>query len=336
LDAWVVDRLRGDVRVIMVASGGCTASLLGAHPKVTWLRLVDPNAAQLALSRLKLRLLATCEPAERMALLGRSPLRSEERRNRLATELDALGFAADVLGPPALVAEQGPDHVGRYERLFAELRARLEDQASAIDALLGSSDVAEQRRRVAPEGGLWKRIREALDEVMAAQNLSRLFGEDAIANSVEPFASHFARRIRHVLGTLPAAGNPYLHQMLRGRDPEGTTVPWLTEPIPGRLPCLDWSCASMAHALAESRASFDVVHLSNILDWLSPEAAGATLALAHQALRPGGWTIVRQLNSRLDVRALGPGFDWRSREADALLAQDRSFFYRELHLGRKA
>jgi S-adenosylmethionine-diacylglycerol 3-amino-3-carboxypropyl transferase len=59
LDAWFVDRLRGDVRVIMVASGGCTASLLGAHPRVTWLRRVDPNAAQLALARLKLRPLAT-------------------------------------------------------------------------------------------------------------------------------------------------------------------------------------------------------------------------------------------------------------------------------------
>lgn len=335
LDVWVVDQSRGEVRVIMIASGGCTAARLAAHPKVAWLHLVDPNLAQIALSRLKLRLLATRGPAERMALLGRSPLPADARRASLAADLGALGLEADALGPPDLVAEQGPDQVGRYERLFAALRTSLEDQAPSIEALLASGDVLEQQRGIAPEAVLSRRIHEALEDVMGVANLSRLFGDDAIANRAEPFASHFGRRIRHVLGRLPASSNPYLHQMLRGRDPEGSTTPWLIEPIPARMPTLSWSHASMAHALAASPASFDVVHLSNILDWLSPEAARETLALAHQALRPGGWTIVRQLNSTLDVRALGPAFDWRRAEADALLARDRSFFYRELHLGRR-
>jgi S-adenosylmethionine-diacylglycerol 3-amino-3-carboxypropyl transferase len=79
---------------------------------------------------------------------------------------------------------------------------------------------------------------------------------------------------------------------------------------------------------------FDYVHLSNILDWLTPEAARGVLGRAWSALRPGGWVMVRQLNSSLDIRALGDWFDWHRDEAAALHARDRSYFYRDLHLGR--
>jgi S-adenosylmethionine-diacylglycerol 3-amino-3-carboxypropyl transferase len=91
----------------------------------------------------------------------------------------------------------------------------------------------------------------------------------------------------------------------------------------------------MTEALWRARGEYDFVHLSNILDWLNPEQARVTLDLAHAALRPGGWTLIRQLNSTLDIPASGPGFSWRAEEALALHARDRSYFYRALHLGRK-
>ena len=52
-------------------------------------------------------------------------------------------------------------------------------------------------------------------------------------------------------------------------------------------------------------------------------------------MRPGGWVFVRQLNSTLDVPALGESFRWHEDEARAMHRRDRSFFYRALHLGRK-
>src|SRR5438105_13676449 len=70
LDAWVVGQIGDAVRVIMVASGGCTAALLASVSAVACLHLVDPNPAQLALSRLKLHLLRTAGPDERLALPG--------------------------------------------------------------------------------------------------------------------------------------------------------------------------------------------------------------------------------------------------------------------------
>ena len=101
------------------------------------------------------------------------------------------------------------------------------------------------------------------------------------------------------------------------------------------MPQVTWSVSFMAEELAAMPASFDFIHLSNILDWLSPEQARDTLDLAWAALRPGGWTLIRQLNSVLDVPTLGSRFNWLSEEAAELHANDRSFFYRELHLGKK-
>ncbi len=75
--------------------------------------------------------------------------------------------------------------------------------------------------------------------------------------------------------------------------------------------------------------------MSNILDWLSPDEAQATLELAHAALRPGGSVLIRQLNSTLDIPSCGKGFSWQTEAAQALHAGDRSYFYRALHLGRK-
>jgi S-adenosylmethionine-diacylglycerol 3-amino-3-carboxypropyl transferase len=258
-----------------------------------------------------------------------------ERRARLEAELATLGLAADSLGPAAYVAGVGPDHVGRYECVFAALQKALDGYDDELEALLRLNDPAEQQRRIAPETALGRALDGALDEVMALPNLVRLFGEEATRNAVEVFSRHFARRIRHVLATLPADQNPYLWQMLRGCYPEGVASPWLGEPAPSRMLPVTWSATFMAESLEAAPASFDFVHLSNILDWLSREKARATLELAWRALRPGGWTLIRQLNSILDIPSLGPLFHWLTPQANDLHGRDRSFFYRALHLGRK-
>jgi S-adenosylmethionine-diacylglycerol 3-amino-3-carboxypropyl transferase len=200
---------------------------------------------------------------------------------------------------------------------------------------LALDEPAEQARRVAPDTPLGRKLDEALDSVMSLPNLVALFGEGATRNPVEPFSRHFARRIRHAFVTLPAVTNPFLWQMLTGRYPEGYPADWFTLPAPPRMPEITWQQAFMVDALRAHREAFDVVHLSNILDWLSPDEATATLELTSQALRPNGQVIIRQLNSSLDIPASGSMFDWDIVTAREMHARDRSFFYRELHLGRK-
>jgi S-adenosylmethionine-diacylglycerol 3-amino-3-carboxypropyl transferase len=335
LDAQVVRGLGREARIIMIASGGCTLAFLAAACRLARVDVVDPNSAQIALARLKLHLLQNEECADRLALLGHAPMPPNEREERLRAALRAIGVPADTIGPPCVWAEEGPDHAGRYERVFAQLRQELEPHAAAVEQLLSLRDRAEQARRVAPATPLGQALDEAFDRAMDLPILIRLFGEGATQNRVEPFSRHFARRTRHVLANLPAADNPYLWQVLAGRYPAAAEAPWLAAPPPERLPNITWNTTVMTEALRRSPGAYNFVHLSNILDWLGPEDAQITLDLAHAALRPGGWTLIRQLNSTLDIPRFGTGFSWQTAEAQALHARDRSFFYRALHLGRK-
>lgn len=337
IDLWVVKQIGPGARIIMVASGGCTAALLAAKGDAAQIHLVDPNAAQLALSRLKLHALRTLDTDQRLSLLGHQlwiwPKGS--RAGEIERTFDQLGLPRDILGPLRWVAQLGPDHAGRYEGLFTKLRERLAPVRAKLDAVLELCDPAEQARRSVHETALCKGLHRALDGVMALPNLIALFGEGATRNRVEPFAKHFARRTRCALATLPANNNPFLWQMCRGVYPPGVPADWYSAVAPSAWPEMIWSNTVMTEALANVHESVDFVHLSNILDWLSPEEAQTTLDLAAAALKPGGWILIRQLNSTLDIPSLGPAFDWQREQARILHAADRSFFYRDLHLGRK-
>jgi S-adenosylmethionine-diacylglycerol 3-amino-3-carboxypropyl transferase len=335
LDQRIVEQLGNGVEVLMVASGGCTACLLATLPQISRLHLIDPNPAQIALSRLKLRLLAHHDPADRLSILGHAAMPDEQRRLALARELAALDLPPTALGPVDLLGKIGPDAAGRYEGLFLWLREALSEVAGEVATLLRLGDPMEQSRRAHPSTRFGKALDSAFDSVMTLPNLIESFGEGATKNRCEPFSRHFAGRTRHVLATLPAADNPYLWQLLDGAFPHGVTYPWLGAPKPARLPEVQWTVATMTDALRGRSEEFDVIHLSNILDWLSPEEACSMLESAWHALRRGGLTFIRQLNSNLNVPALETPFEWQEGLANELHLRDRSFFYRKLHLGLK-
>lgn len=335
LDQSVVDGLGADARLIMVASGGCTAALLASMPQVRCLRLVDTNPAQLALTKLKLRLLSEPSVARRLQLLGHLGMPAEERRQELQDLFSEIGLEENVLGPIALVARLGPDHVGRYERVFAALRRALASSQTELDSLLSLFKVGAQIRAAAPESLLGRRLDEALENVMSLPNLVRLFGAKATGNPLAPFSRHFACRIRRTLAEGPACDNPYLWQMLKGRYPAGCWAPWFARAAPQTLPKVEFANTSMEQALESAKEPCDFIHLSNILDWLSPKEALRTLQIAGRALKPGGRVFIRQLNSALNIRQAGTMFEWLDKESEALHKKDRSFFYRALHLGRK-
>lgn len=334
-DQALVRRL-GDagLRVLQVASGGCTAALLAGEPAVAELVLVDPNPAQLALTRLKLRLLETAAPSARLALLGHAPQPAEVRAAALEAELAPLELTLSDLGPPDTVARLGPDQSGRYEQTFAALRAALADagQADAVAELLALADPASQAAKVAAGTPLGDALDAAFGAVFALEPLVALFGAGATSNRAQPFDRHFLAQTRAVCAASPAAENPYLSQVLAGRYPATTPAPWLAR---RGAPTARVSCVNLAmnQALRQVDGAFDLIHLSNILDWLSHAEATETLGLAVARLRPGGAVIVRQLNSTVDVRGAAPELAWDAGFSAALHAGDRSFFYRDLHVG---
>lgn len=347
IDMAICRSLGTRTRVLMIASGGCTAAFLAGSGSVASLHLVDANKGQILLSLLKLYMLSHLQPAQRFALLGHGYMPFSERQEGLTTALDGasrhfadesdtLSFELEEFGPVDLIGEMGPDRLGRYEILFEEFRSVLRAERKGLESLFAAGDISHQVALAAPNTALGQALETAFGQVMSLDNLVALFGEAATQNRVQPFAQHFLERTRAALAEFPAKANPYLADLLLGRFIR-STLPWLNlrlvEPL--CLPKVAWSVAPISTVLQAHQGEFDFVHLSNILDWLSCEEAGLVLELAHRALRPGGRVLIRQLNSSLDIPSLSRSFRWLDAEAAFLHKHDRSFFYRKLHLGEK-
>jgi S-adenosylmethionine-diacylglycerol 3-amino-3-carboxypropyl transferase len=319
--------------VLMVASGGCTAAALAGTGHLSRLHLVDANPAQIALTRLKLHLLEKSLPENRQALLGHRTMPAAARRTGIEAACTELGIHPNVFGPAETNAEAGLDHAGRYERVFAQLRVELECHTQDIDHLLSQNDALRQSMSASPSSALGQALDRAFHAVMARPILEHLFGSAATQGCRQPFSVHFLERLRRVLSELPAANNPFLWQLLRGRHPPGSPADWLALP-PSPTPITTWHAAPMDQDLTATSEKFDLIHLSNILDWLDPGQAALTLELARQRLHPGGTLIIRQLNSVLDIPKLAPALNWDEPTAVQWHSKDRSFFYHALHIAR--
>lgn len=290
----------------MIASGGDTAICL-SRLALRRLMVVDTNAAQLALTRCKWQLACQASREQALAWLGHLPM--EGRVDAIRATLDQLGLPPDALGPLKWVGQVGGDFVGRYEQLFAALRVALASRS----------------------------LEEAFAEVMSLDNLVALFGRLATQNPRRSFASHFARRTRLAMRRPNSGKNPFLSQLLSGTFPSGQCWDWLAPegwgtPMVG-LECIHGPMLEVLRGLPEATA--DLVHLSNVLDWLSADQACELLQAAHHALKVGGRVIVRQLNSSLDIPRLPASLRWDMATGAALEARDRSFFYPQLHLGTR-
>ena len=335
IDLQVVRQLPALPTVVMIASGGETAVALGREP-LGALYLVDMNLSQLALTRLKWEL-AGRSPEQSSALLGHTPMPPEKRFTELNKLLSQLDLAPSVFGPPEYVSDVGPDHAGRYERTFAALRCALEPHQCQLVSLLASRDPQWATKISAPETAFGRALERAFEEVMSQPNLVQLFGTEATQNPRRSFASHFAHRTRVALERFPANANPFLWQIFAGRFPRGHRYDWLQPEYGGGTPCrvtptyLQGRMGEVLDSLPPR--SVDLVHLSNILDWLSPSQAEATLASASRVLKPRGRVIIRQLNSTLNIPAIPSALDWDLGLGSHLESIDRSFFYPGIFVG---
>jgi S-adenosylmethionine-diacylglycerol 3-amino-3-carboxypropyl transferase len=123
--------------------------------------------------------------------------------------------------------------------------------------------------------------------------------------------------------------------MYAGTFAPGHRYDWLQSADPIRAEVL-WHHGTMMGVLSDlPPASADMVHISNILDWLSPSLAAQTLEAAARVLKPGGKLIARQLNSSLDFEALTDVIAWDADWGRRMEPRDRSFFYPRIFVGTR-
>ncbi|MBL8817380.1 MAG: DUF3419 family protein [Planctomyces sp.] len=339
VDLAVLQRLKDRRRVVMIASGGETAVQM-VRAGVDQLHLVDMNPSQIALTRLKLHLSATESPARSLQILGHEHQEPDDRLLHLDRLKSALGLSSEIFGPEDVVAGFGPDHVGRYEWTFSSLRKNLVSIQQIVEAALRENDASAKIRLTSSESLDGAAFSAAFHQTMSLENLVCLFGKGATQNPRQPFSDHFLERTRDAINRRGANRNPFLWQILFGQfppaDPYDCWIPMPSAVAGNQRTTPIYHQATMNDALqAMDDSSVDLIHLSNICDWLDESEAALTLTQASRVLRTGGWVILRQLNSSLSIDSIPAGLMWDVEFGRRLEAGDRSYFYPQIYAGTK-
>lgn len=282
---------------LLVASGGCTALAVGALRPDVDLTLVDPNPAQLALVR------------EKLAALRAHPPGSAAR---------ARAFGVGVDDPSSLAQR------GNFEALFRAQRAFLDALSLPHDA----------RRRVLLDGDdvdamigdpYWP---VSFEMFFCDPLLETMFGPAATQHAVRgSYPGYFRAAYERGLRRPDRATNPFLHHLLLGFWVESALPTYVQAPAPPRDPAL--LQATLLEAPRFDR--FDLISLSNVLDWSDVREIEALSRRLVDECRPGTVVVARQLNNAAPIEeGLSPAFRFDHARAADLHARDRSLFYERL------
>ncbi len=297
-------------RLLLIASGGCTALALAPRLPQAEITLLDPNPAQLAHVQDKLRKL-------------------EDLEGEALRRLFSVGVGVSTAG--------GLSERGNFESLFRGLRRFLHDLVAPREAWVqffhGRGDPAAFTRQVF-ESRYWP---VAFELFFSDALLVAMFGPDAVQHAAPgSYPGYFRRRLEDGLTRQDARDNPFLQHIFLGAyaehsPPDFLRAPLLAAPAGSRLrDRFRWIEGDLG---AVDFADYDFIGLSNVLDWMAPEAVSALLERL-RAAPPGAVVLWRQLNNGRDLEAqLADTFDFERAWAADLHARDRSLFYSSLHLG---
>jgi len=302
----VLDR-HGCRRLLLVASGGCTALALRLAQPASGMTLVDPNPAQFRHLDRKLEALRTSAGDDRKRAF-----------NVGSTDPDGLS------------------ECGNFEALFRGLRGFIHDlvlpRKAWVDFFEGDR-AAHGLIEQAFSNPYWP---VAFRLYFADALLNTMFGADATQHA-EPgsYPGYFQTLVERGLRRADARDNPFLQHILLGQylDRRACRPRFLQDPSAGTVEARFVRVAGRIEAVAEI-GEHDFVDLSNIFDWSAPEQVAQTCRWLTSRLRPGAVVLWRQLNNARDVEAsFGAGFAFDREFGRHLQAEDRSLFYSSIHVG---
>ncbi|MBX2864814.1 MAG: BtaA family protein [Leptolyngbyaceae cyanobacterium MAG.088] len=342
IELQVIDRLAAaqshPLRVLMVASGGCTALSLLSRPAIAHIDAVDANIAQLHLVELRRQALIRLTLEEQLHLLGVSEFEVFEESGELSLELyDRL--RSHLPEATRHYWNQRPDQitfgvnqVGRFEQLFRDLSANFSSIGlNPLDAPL-----------TAIQHPQWSAI---FNTIFERHKLIQTFGEAAVNYSMDrSFGNHFADVFANALTRFIPNENYFLTQVWADRYTTGAQgVPLYLQPsAQAIIRSLDTNRLKLHHGTFADRLNpqakqFDLIQFSNISDWMPVETLHSMMELMVNYLAPGGAIIGRRLNGDHHLASImATHLTVDDAFSQQLLENDRSFFYREVVVGYRA
>jgi S-adenosylmethionine-diacylglycerol 3-amino-3-carboxypropyl transferase len=321
-------------RCLSIASAGDnTLALLARAPQRVL--AIDLSPAQLACLELRVAAYRALEYPDLLALVGSRP---SDRRLHLYSacrphlSLASLAFWDDHRA----ILERGLGSAGKFERYFATFRTRvlpLVHRRLRVRALFAPRP---QPERLAFYNGQWSNLRwTLLFQVFFSRRVMGALGRDPeffryVEGSV---ADRILARACYAMTELAPADNPYLHWIMLGTH--GDALPFALreenfEPIRRNLDALEWRCCALEQAL-DGAEKFDCFNLSDIFEYMSPQAYEQLLRLIVAASRPAArlayWNMLAPRSRPQSMAAL---LDPLAELSASLFRKDKAFFYSAL------
>ncbi len=332
----LVEALRpaaGDTVVSIASAGDNAFALLAEGCKQVI--AVDMNPAQLACVRLRKAMYAKLTHDGFLELMGS---RSSARRRQLLEDVAAdlsdedqrfwKAREKDVL----LHGAGGAGKFERYFRTFREWVLPFIHNKETIEQLLRHREPADRERFYEQHWNIWG-WRWMLKGFFSRTVMGRLGRDPAFFDHVEGSpAEQVARLTRKALVEQDPAANPYLHWILRGAH--GKDLPRALreeqfDVIRERLDRLEDRLCTV-ETLAEEGVKADAFNLSDIFEYMSPEAHAAAYASILATSRPGAriayWNMMAP---RRVPEALASRVRTNSELEAKLRPLDKAFFYRD-------
>jgi S-adenosylmethionine-diacylglycerol 3-amino-3-carboxypropyl transferase len=284
-------RLQPGDTVVSIASAGDNALALLAE-RVERVIAVDLNPTQLACVRFRMAAYRTLTHGEFLELMGS---RASGRRAFL------LDQVAQKLSPEDQkfwakqkdqVMKFGVGGVGKFERYFRVFREWVLPfihNRETVDELMRPRDARDRKLFYDKYWNIWG-WRMMMKAFFSKTVMGRLGRDPAFFDHVKGSASdHVAGLTRAALVDQDPSDNPYLHWILRGSHGEALPRAWTAENyerIRDRLDRLELRLCTV-ETLAEEGVKVDAFNLSDIFEYMSPEAHERAYGTILAASRPG-------------------------------------------------
>jgi S-adenosylmethionine-diacylglycerol 3-amino-3-carboxypropyl transferase len=323
-------------RFLSIASAGDNSlALLAAGASVD---AIDLSAAQLHCVELRCAAYGHLDHADLLRLLGSRPATPAQRLALLDRCAPHLPGATRLFWQGrAGVADHGVGGSGKFERYFRIFRRvlALAHTQARVRELLRPKSAAE---RAAFHDNHWSNRRwRLLFQVFFSRRVMGWLGRDPgffryVEGSV---ADRILARTRHALVELDPSANPYLHWILRGTHGDALPRALRHEHFDairdglGRLTTHQRSLED--HLAASPERSFDGFNLSDVFEYMSPDASERLLAAAARAGRPGARLVYwNMLAPRSRPESLAQVLRPLPEVAATLFPRDKAWFYSRL------
>jgi S-adenosylmethionine-diacylglycerol 3-amino-3-carboxypropyl transferase len=293
----VINSLKSNsISVLMIGSGGCTLfSILGDHIKSV--DVVDLNQTQLDLIMLKYEIITWYQDKEKIIDYFEGRLSKEEIKNVYDCVKDNLPPASKKFWDAnEQLLYLGINNAGSYEQLFRELRESNFDY----------------------------------DKVFSKENLIKKFGKKAVDNCKDNFVEYFRKVITFLGDTYKPGENYFRDQIFDGKYMGSVPVYFNNVKQLGQYKkTINLINADLASKVLPNE-KYDIVQISNILDWMSQDHIEPFLQRVYKSLKKGGFIITRKLLGNYNLKGKVSEY---FRVVECVV--DKSHLYSEVVVGKK-